>query len=461
MNINRRKSVALLALVVVTGLFFYARSRDQKNAETAGRNPPPAPVEFPALAASEISPQQLLSDAAGMTAPVKPVETVNESTGVVIEAGIKIDAAVLLASSSPLPPPRVGLSKVFAPYASPSSMISLTGSPDQPRVPASPEFLAFKTWTESQAAGSGNAYLNLTAMLGAAPTGEVVRRTWIEVDTGGSRNTNVSSVLAMLTERPDQQAPVPEEASASDPQSIARVMYYVREGDARMSEGLLEEAAKAYTDALAIYPQLTYANQQVGRLNLVLGNYDAAIRNLQAALEASDDIGETLNDLGVAFMYAGRIDEALESFEAALQAEPEQVDPIFNTGLALRQAGRLVDAREQFNTYLNIIPRDARAMRELAVIDMLENQRETALRRLIIAIEYDDTWATPMLDAALLFAEMGINDRALALMEKALDRAAVREVYQVYMQDPFRNIRLSPEGKPFEAKLAAKARAGN
>jgi len=447
-------------LVAAAGAWFSFRDPDKSAAPSVG-DPLADSAAAPVLSASDVAPALLLSDAPATTGRIEVATPPAEGTGTNGVASAQTEEAGEAADSpATSPPPRVVMSRIFIPYAAPAAMISLAPAGDT-APDAAPVMQDAGLATNTPDTASGSAYVDLAAMLGAAPTGEVARRTWTGFDSQGSgAGTNVSAVLAMIMGRPDEEKMAPDEASTSDPQSISRVMYFVREGDSRMSEGLIEEAAKAYNEALAIYPQLTYANQQVGRLNLVLGKYDEAIKNLQAALEASDDIGEALNDLGVAFMYAGRIEEALESFDAALQAEPEQMDPVFNTGLAMRMSGRLADAREQFNTYLNIIPRDARAMRELAVIDMLENQRETALRRLIIAIEYDDTWATPMLDAALLFAEMGINDRALALMERALDRASVREVYQVYMQDPFRNIRLSPEGKPFEAKLAAKARTG-
>lgn len=463
MTINARNKIILLLVVVaaVLGLLLVRCTSRGPAEQTAPvqTTTNAGPVEI--ISAMEIRPQELLSDAPA-AAPsvieraVSPSAETNGTTAAGADDPGGTQPVIQSVSTQ-----RVVLSRVFAPYALPSSMMSYVSGSAGSTSTASGAFSDYKKWAEAQESGAGAAYLNLATMLGAAPTEQMMRRSWIEVPALGS-DTNLSPVLAMITREPDAEKPAQavEQASAERPESMARVMYYVREGDAKMSEGLLEEAARAYADALALYPELTYASEQMGRLNLMLGKYDDAIKNLTAALAASEDVGETLNDLGIAYLYAGRAGEALETFEAAMQAAPEQVDAVFNIGLALRQLGQLAEAREQFNTYLQISPRDARAMRELAVIDLLENQRETALRRLILAIEYDGAWATPMMDAALLFAEMGVYDRAVVLLERALEHAPVRDVYQVYMQKPFEKIRLGPDGKPFEAKLAAKARAG-
>ncbi len=244
-----------------------------------------------------------------------------------------------------------------------------------------------------------------------------------------------------------------------DPQdAMSRVMFLVREADADTTKGALEDALAHYYEALELYPQMSYANQQAGRLLLVLRRYQKAISFFEAALTSATEFGELLNDLGVAHLYAGQTQKALENFEAALQAEPEAQDPKFNIGLVYQRMGRADDARRQFETCIRTAPDDARAYRELAILEVIANDRDSALYRLQQAITVDPAWPQPVLDAALLHAEEGNEERALGLLDVALEIAPVRVVYQVYQQPAFRPAQLTPGGKLFEERLARKAR---
>ena len=127
----------------------------------------------------------------------------------------------------------------------------------------------------------------------------------------------------------------------------------------------------------------------------------------------------------------------------------------------MRKGGRTDEARQAFNRYLALTPNDARAYRELAVIDALADQHDAAMQNLKRAISIDPSWYTPRLDAALMHAERNEYLEALTQLDRALENAPAWVVLQIYNQPPFHNLRLMPESRAFESRLAAAARKGS
>lgn len=240
--------------------------------------------------------------------------------------------------------------------------------------------------------------------------------------------------------------------------ALAKAVYFVREAERLMLARQLEEALAFHQQALELFPKMTYARWQAGRIAIMQGNYRGAIRYLREAINTTTDLAETLNDLGIAYLYAGLPGEALTAFETATASDPDSREPLFNTALALRRLNRNDEARHQFETYSKVVPEDARPVRELAVLDMIEGQYQIARMRIDQAIKLAANWPQPLLDAALLCADMEAFDAAMDYLARALEIAPARLVYDAYRQPVFNKIRLSPLGTGFEAQLAERAR---
>jgi len=302
---------------------------------------------------------------------------------------------------------------------------------------------------------TAGAYIKKSAMLSKAT--ENFSANWISYPSREKPPGFISESAAI--DESDIKLKIPG-MPVDNPDVLARAMYYIREAEIKMKEGDNEQAMMLYTQALAVFPHMTYANKQMGRLSLLRGEYDNAIRFLKDALDADETLSDTLNDLGMAYLYAGRGEDALKTFSASLEASPLSLDPLFNVGLALRTLDRREEARAKFEEYLDVDKFDARVYRELAVIDMQEGDQDEALSRLHTAIALDGRWYTPQLDAAIIYAEKGANIKAMEMLEKALEFAPVWVVYQVYRLPAFAEARLIPESQQFEAALADKARSG-
>jgi tetratricopeptide (TPR) repeat protein len=357
----------------------------------------------------------------------------------------------------PAIPPRALL-----PYVRTETMMSPnrnTGTAGMMKA-ASPGELQLQLWADTRQAMAPGVFSDVAAPSVLSKLSDEYNAAWI-TNVHREKEEQTSPRQALL-DPTAQAAPattaIEAPAPTGDPDRMARAMYYLREAEARMSEGLLDIAFASYTQALDVFPGMIYAHQKLGRLCLRQGKYELAIRHLAAALESDENIEEILNDLGIAYLYSGRAAEALNNFEGALQANPEATAPLFNAGLAHRRLGQITEARGRLLAYQALAGDDARSIRELAMLDVIESNRGGALTRLEQAMRKDKTWYTPVLDAALIHAELGDAGNALAYLERALELAPAWAVHQVYTQPPFRDIRLGPESKAFEARLAVRAR---
>ena len=341
------------------------------------------------------------------------------------------------------PPPPDRPARIYIPYVRPSALLS---KPD----PDSEAVLSTATRAAPKEAAPIGAsprrtdhepYINVSAMLSPS----------VRLSTEAADGWRASAIPSA--------SGTPAATASYDPETVARALYFVRQADAWTQAGRDGDALRAYTNALALFPRLQVAHHQLGRLWLRQGAYERAIHHLTAALDATEDLGDVLNDQGIAFLYAGQAARALEVFFLALGLDEGAVAPRFNAGLALRNLERADEAREYLEQALEIEPDNARVYRELAALDWQAGRREEAMTRLRRAEELEPGWDVPVLDAALWHAEAGEVEAAIARLDAALELAPARVVVQVYQQAAFRDIRLSPAGAPFEARLAARARA--
>lgn len=252
--------------------------------------------------------------------------------------------------------------------------------------------------------------------------------------------------------------PKPTEVPVTDEERISRALFAVREAEKEMTGGRLDNAVQAYRNVLRLYPRMTFAHQQLGRLSLMQGRFKDAIDHFIKSLEADEYLVDNLTDIGAAYLYSGRIRESITWFEAARETSPTSSEPLFNQGVALRRLGEIDQAMHIFQQYGRLFARDARLHRELGVLASLNKNPLGALDHFARALELDANWSTPLLDAALLHARLNNRTMAIACLDRALELAPPASVLEVYRLPAFRDIRLSPDGKPFEARLAKKAR---
>lgn len=107
-----------------------------------------------------------------------------------------------------------------------------------------------------------------------------------------------------------------------------------------MGLGRFEQAATAFTRAVALKPELWEAQANQGRAQAALGRWRDAIKSFDRSLSRAPDQAKTWNDRGQALGVLGRHEQALESFERALAVDPRQFEAKRNRRSALQALSR-------------------------------------------------------------------------------------------------------------------------
>ncbi|MDG2252101.1 MAG: tetratricopeptide repeat protein [Methylophilaceae bacterium] len=130
-------------------------------------------------------------------------------------------------------------------------------------------------------------------------------------------------------------------------------------------QGLFQEAAEAYQDALKINPAIPELQFNMGAMLHALDRWDDAIIHYKKALDIKPNFIEAFFNMGITFQSQANFDEAIKSYENALKLQPGFYEAIGNIGTIKQLQGDLESAIKYFEKALNI-NEDARGHYNLA-----------------------------------------------------------------------------------------------
>ncbi len=122
-----------------------------------------------------------------------------------------------------------------------------------------------------------------------------------------------------------------------DPQGITHYTSFTHNvlGWAYLRKGEKEKALKAFNEYVALLPNQAYPLDILAEINLLVGNYDQAIINLERSLEIKPDFPHTCALFGDTYLAKGMYSQALRSYERYLTlplSEVEQAEARFSLG---------------------------------------------------------------------------------------------------------------------------------
>lgn len=167
---------------------------------------------------------------------------------------------------------------------------------------------------------------------------------------------------------------------------------YANLGGSLMLAGDFANAALAYQKAINIQPTATGLSN-LGLMHYYLGNYDAAIENLGAAVELQPNDYLAKSNLGDALWVAGSTSEAKAEFAlaetlalGAYNVNPS--DPLTMMDLAWIKAmlGKHAEARELIDRALNLAPDDPYSHYYDAMVHLQAGNKSQALAALQVAV---------------------------------------------------------------------------
>jgi len=115
--------------------------------------------------------------------------------------------------------------------------------------------------------------------------------------------------------------------------------------------GKKEEARGFFEKALAVEPENKFLRKNYAQNLATTGNLKEAIGIYERLKQDFPDDYEVLQDLGIAYGYAGDINSAIDALKAAIEIHPTPV-AYYNLTVALKKVGNIKDAVYYLKLYL-------------------------------------------------------------------------------------------------------------
>lgn len=261
---------------------------------------------------------------------------------------------------------------------------------------------------------------------------------------------DLPEVAPLPAHEPVALEPYFEDADHAPMEPVYEGIAYVVYGEQQRDTLALRKGVAVLEAALASQPEHGEGQFLLGLARYRLGEVEAAIPPLEAAVRADAGIPERLNALAQAY-EASRRDPAKIAglYERALALQPALADVRVNYGRFLETQGRIEEAMDQYRRAAQEQPWLAKAHYNLGTAYIRRQafaEAEQALQR-AIELEPDDPEALGNL--GLLYAMQGQTDRARTLFERAVAAApdhpaalANLGAFHLNQQDPQRAVPL-------------------
>ena len=195
------------------------------------------------------------------------------------------------------------------------------------------------------------------------------------------------------------------------------------------SPALIGEALAASERALALAPTLPEALISKGYLLMIEGRFDESATEFERAIRLNPGLFDAWYNYGRLWVTRGDFERAGSMFDRAMQIDPDD----FQSPSLRLMVGRWLDRPEEIrnlareilrrtDTYLALNPEDPRAhyFRAGALLHLgLRDEAFEAAERSVALRPYE---FSSLYNAACVYAQAGERDRALDLLDQAIDK---------------------------------------
>ncbi|HEV7891991.1 MAG TPA: tetratricopeptide repeat protein [Pyrinomonadaceae bacterium] len=135
-----------------------------------------------------------------------------------------------------------------------------------------------------------------------------------------------------------------------------RADIYYRDGARFTLEGRLEEAARAFEQAVALDPSNGNAYYSLGNVYSEMGHWADAVIAYNKAVSLNKDDVEAYNNLGIALAERGQYVQAAAAFEKAVKIYPKWAEPFYRLSRVRRALHDEEEAREAYDKAIRLRP---------------------------------------------------------------------------------------------------------
>jgi eukaryotic-like serine/threonine-protein kinase len=183
-----------------------------------------------------------------------------------------------------------------------------------------------------------------------------------------------------------------------------------------------DAAEREYRRAIELSPNLDFARNNYAFFLSVIGRQDEALAQLdEQALRDPLNLRMLLLQKAIILSQGRRFDEALAAYQQAGSVEPGREVPQMAIGYAYGGKGQFGEAAAYYRRSVDALGGDQKYSQPLvylaAAYARIPDKRNEA-RTILARIESTSRYASPAL-LAIVYAELGENDRAIELLEEA------------------------------------------
>jgi serine/threonine-protein kinase len=178
-------------------------------------------------------------------------------------------------------------------------------------------------------------------------------------------------------------------------------------------------AEREFKLTLELNPSRATARSSYGGLLRVMGQMDAAIAEIQRALE-SDPLSLRIRvNLGLSYYYNRQYEEALKQFRIALQMDPNAFIVYVNLGRCFTALGQFEASVAALNKAIELSRNDTWALVTLGQAYAAAGRQRDAERILAELLGMSDKVFVRPYEIALVYAGLGDDDRAIEWLYRA------------------------------------------
>ena len=185
-------------------------------------------------------------------------------------------------------------------------------------------------------------------------------------------------------------------------------------------KGRSTEAIAQLREGLRLDPNFHDGHYLLGLALVQNGQIDEAIRQFKEALRVNPDHADTHNDLGLALGRKGKMDEAILHLREALRLKPDHAGAHINLGVALSQKGKMDEAIHHYQEALRLQPDAAAVHYNLGAVLAQRGQMDEAIRHYQEALRLEPDRAEAHNNLGTAFYQQGRVGEAIHEFQEAL-----------------------------------------
>jgi predicted O-linked N-acetylglucosamine transferase (SPINDLY family) len=192
-------------------------------------------------------------------------------------------------------------------------------------------------------------------------------------------------------------------------------------GNALKAQGELDEAARAYRQAVICLPAYPDAHYNLGLTLQAQGKLQEAADSYRRSLGYRPDHPEAHNSLGNVLQSQGRLEEAVAAYRQALKYRPEYAWAHSNLGTALEALGHLQAAAAAHARALALEPDFAAGYNNLGIVLLKQNKLDEAIAAYARAVQCRPDYPEALNNLGIALRLRGKRPEADAVFRRALE----------------------------------------